>query len=433
MADTKPTAKPPLLIATEAAQSQASHPGVSAWVSANAGAGKTHVLKMRVLRLLLSGTKPERILCLTYTKAAAAEMAHRVFQDLSTWALDSDERLSANLAKLLDKTPSPDDIARARQLFARAIETPGGLKVQTIHAFCERLLQRFPLEAGVPPGFQILDDDMGQTIRREAIDDVLTAATIGTRTRPADAYLAKALQTMIVFAANDTFDEVLRDALGQRKWIDAMHRYDLRSGAEGGAVQFAAVEAMYRQMFQIPAGMTLADLDAGVLNAIPDFELVRIQGVLTSGSKKDQAAADRAGHVLHAASQSLKIDALFDLVLTGKDEPRKSLLTNGLTADYPDVAELMGRVQGKLTTLFAQRRNLVLVEATLSLLRIADAVQQRYKEAKARRAALDFDDLIEATANLLGRSDQAEWVLYKLDGGLDHILVDEAQVRRSGA
>ena len=141
---TSGTAKSPLLIATEQAQATASDPQLSAWVSANAGAGKTHVLKMRVLRLLLAGTKPERILCLTYTKAAAAEMAQRVFQDLSTWALASDEKLAAELTKLLAVTPAADDIARARQLFARAIETPGGLKVQTIHAFCERLLQRFP-------------------------------------------------------------------------------------------------------------------------------------------------------------------------------------------------------------------------------------------------------------------------------------------------
>jgi ATP-dependent helicase/nuclease subunit A len=417
--------KPPLLVATEAAQSLASHPGLSAWVSANAGAGKTHVLKMRVLRLLLAGTKPERILCLTYTKAAAAEMAQRVFQDLSTWALASDDQLASNLAKLLEIAPTPDDIARARQLFARAIETPGGLKVQTIHAFCERLLQRFPLEAGVPPGFQILDDDMGQTLRREAIDDVLTEATIGAQKRAADAALGAALRTMIAYAANDSFDDVLRDALGRRHWLEAMARLELRGAP--GAAPFAEAEALYRRIFDVPAGTTLAALDAEVLAAIPDAELSRIHGVLTSGSKKDQSAADRVSTVLHAPSPSLKISALFDLVLTGKDEPRKSLLTNGLTADYPDVAELMGRVQDRLTTLFGQRRHLALVEATLALLRIAGAVQQRYAAAKARRAALDFDDLIEATANLLGRSDQAEWVLYKLDGGLDHILVDEAQ------
>ena len=152
-------ARQELLAATEAAQGRASSPEASAWVSANAGAGKTHVLKLRVLRLMLAGTPPERILCLTYTKAAAAEMAQRVFDELSEWATLDDEKLGKVISDLLRRQPLPEDLLAARMLFARAIETPGGLKVQTIHAFCERLLQRFPLEAAVPPGFSILDDE----------------------------------------------------------------------------------------------------------------------------------------------------------------------------------------------------------------------------------------------------------------------------------
>jgi ATP-dependent helicase/nuclease subunit A len=424
MSNTSTPAKPPLLIATEEAQATASHPGQSAWVSANAGAGKTHVLKMRVLRLLLAGTKPERILCLTYTKAAAAEMADRVFKDLSTWALAPDEKLATELSKLLDVTPTTDDIARARQLFARAIETPGGLKVQTIHAFCERLLQRFPLEAGVPPGFQILDDDMGQTIRREAIDDVLKVATMGGQKSPANPVLSQALDTMIVYAANDSFDEALRDALGQRKWLAAMSRLDLRSECE----PYANAENLYRRIFDIPAGTTRDALDAELLAVIADAELIRIKGILASGSTNDQKAAERINNVLTAASPSLKVDDLIELFLTASSEtPRATMMTKSLAAEYPDVLEQLNRSQDRIVTIFARRRNLVVVEATMAMLKIADAVQQRYTEAKARRAALDFDDLIEATANLLSRSSQAEWVLYKLDGGLDHILVDEAQ------
>ena len=139
-------------------QAAAADPAASAWVSANAGTGKTHVLTMRVLRLLLDGVEPERILALTYTKAAAAEMSTRVFDAAYRMGDGDDAQLKTMLAELLDRAPSSDEMVRARRLFARAIETPGGLKVQTIHAFCERLLQRFPLEAGVPPGFEILDD-----------------------------------------------------------------------------------------------------------------------------------------------------------------------------------------------------------------------------------------------------------------------------------
>src|SRR5262245_3779178 len=157
-------------------QAAAADPTASAWVSANAGTGKTHVLTLRMLRLLLAGAEPARILALTYTKAAAAEMATRVFGRLAGWVTAEDTALTKALHDLLDRAPSVEELKRARQLFALVIETPGGLKVQTIHAFCERLLQRFPLEAGVPPGFEILDDPTRDALLAEATDHVLTEA-----------------------------------------------------------------------------------------------------------------------------------------------------------------------------------------------------------------------------------------------------------------
>ena len=139
-------------------QREASNPAASAWVRANAGAGKTHVLTERVLRLLLAGAEPARIVCITYTKAAAAEMSNRVFERLAAWATMPDAELAALLAEVEGRPVKPKDLKRARRLFAAAVETPGGLKVQTIHAFCERLLQQFPFEASVSPGFQVLDE-----------------------------------------------------------------------------------------------------------------------------------------------------------------------------------------------------------------------------------------------------------------------------------
>src|SRR6476620_3617484 len=145
---------------TAESQAIAADPGNSVWVSANAGAGKTHVLSRRVIRLLLSGVEPSKILCLTYTKAAAANMAKRVYDDLAAWTGLADAELALALLELEGRRPGVDRLRRARRLFAEALETPGGLKIQTIHAFCEAVLQQFPLEANIPAHFEMLDSQM---------------------------------------------------------------------------------------------------------------------------------------------------------------------------------------------------------------------------------------------------------------------------------
>ena len=154
----------------------ASDPLSSAWVAANAGSGKTHVLVDRVIRMMLMGIEPARILCLTFTKAAAAEMASRLFERLSGWIALDDTALTATLEELGATVESPDNLRLARRLFTRALETPGGLKIQTIHAFCERLLQLFPVEAGVVPGFTVMDDRTAREALEAARDRVLAKA-----------------------------------------------------------------------------------------------------------------------------------------------------------------------------------------------------------------------------------------------------------------
>ncbi|HEY0282077.1 MAG TPA: UvrD-helicase domain-containing protein, partial [Rhizomicrobium sp.] len=146
----------------------ASDPRRSAWVAANAGAGKTHTLANRVTRLLLAGARPERILCLTYTKAAAAEMAGRLFDQLGRWSMLPDDELAKNIAEVGAEIGGKEELKKARRLFADALETPGGLKIQTIHAFCQYVLMRFPLEAGVPASFRVLDERTARDLMAEA-------------------------------------------------------------------------------------------------------------------------------------------------------------------------------------------------------------------------------------------------------------------------
>ena len=407
-----------LLEETERAQGIASDPAVSAWVSANAGAGKTHVLKMRVLRLLLQGIEPQRILCLTYTKAAASEMASRVFADLSKWATAPADDLHNLLRKLLGRDAGTLESGRARRLFAAAIETPGGLKVQTIHAFCEQLLQRFPLEAGVPPGFQILDDEMVRTLMRESVDGMLMSAT---RDRTSD--IGEALQTVVAQASGDSFDEILAEAVRQPVWLEQMLRLDAR----GNARELAEAEALYRSQFALAPDDEARLIALEQASILSDADLRRLRGVLLGGTSNDLKAAERVTAVLGAPSPELRVEALTSLFLTGKGLIRDTHLTQRLCTANPDLAGLMDRRADRFLALETKRRALKVIEATIALIRLGSDVLQRFNAAKAQRAALDFDDLIRQTARLLAGGEATAWVQFKLDGGLDHILVDEAQ------
>jgi ATP-dependent helicase/nuclease subunit A len=400
-------------------QGAAADPAASAWVSANAGTGKTHVLTMRVLRLLLAGTDPQRILALTYTKAAAAEMATRVFNRLAEWVTATDADLKTSLAQLLGRAPSSEEMARARQLFAVAIETPGGLKVQTIHAFCERLLQRFPLEAGVPPGFEILDDHQRSALLQEAANATLAEATAAEPTTP----LARALASTVGLAAESNFDALLADALRQREWLEAAALLD---HDDGDGEKLAEAETIYRLALGLTPDVTLEATDEMLADVLSDAELARIRDILGRGKANDARASKRIGAALVAGAAG-RIAELRKVFLTDSGEPRDSLLTRGLANEYPDVAILLDRAQGCFVPLYDQRCRLLLLDATLALVRLGGAVMQHYADVKARQAKLDFDDLIVKAASLLRSSGAVEWVLYKLDGGLDHILVDEAQ------
>jgi ATP-dependent helicase/nuclease subunit A len=403
---------------TRANQGAAADPGISAWVSANAGTGKTHVLTMRVLRLLLAGTEPERILALTYTKAAAAEMATRVFGRLAEWVTANDAELGGKLADLLDRRPSAAEMRRARQLFAVAIETPGGLKVQTIHAFCERLLQRFPLEAGVPPGFEILDDHERAALLQEAADATLAEAAAAAPEAP----LARALAAAVGFAAEASFDALLGDALREQAWLDAAVRLDL-----DGDERLAEAERIYRLALDLPPDASLEATERALAHLLPDAELACLRDVLAGGQRSDAKACERVAAAMAANGTADRIRELWGLFLTSGGEPRKALMTKGLVTGHRDVARRLQEAQERFVALYDVRCRLQLLDATLALVRLGSCVMQRYAEAKARQAKLDFDDLIGRAASLLRSSDAVEWVLYKLDGGLDHILVDEAQ------
>ena len=397
---------------TERQQAAAADPATSAWVSANAGTGKTHVLTMRVLRLLLAGTAPERILALTYTKAAAAEMSKRVFARLAEWVMAGDAALERALRDLVGRSATAEEKQRARQLFAVAIETPGGLKVQTIHAFCERLLQRFPLEAGVPPGFALLDEHERRQLLAAAADAMLSQA-IGDKAGA----LWASLQTAIAYAVDDRLEAVLAQAFAGRG----------RGLADLSEEKLAEIERDLRQACGVRAAVTGDALTAELAGVFSDTMMPALAESLRAGSKRDTEQARHLQTAIASGSARGRAEALEGFFLTQDRAPRQNLMTRGVSDQRPELAEALQAAQGRFVALHREHKGLIVVEATLALLRLARDVLDRYTRAKARRAALDFDDLVAGAAGLLASAQAVEWVLYKLDGGLDHILVDEAQ------
>ena len=401
---------------TAAQQRRATDPAASAWVSANAGTGKTYVLVRRVLRLLLAGSAPDRILCLTFTKAAAAEMANRLFRQLAAWATANEARLTHELAELLGRAPTTAECARTRTLFAAAIETPGGLKVQTIHGFCERLLQRCPLEAGLSPGFNVLDEQQTAGLLKASIDSVL-----GEASAP-ESVLHAALHRVIAHAGEMTFDALLKTAVNERDHIKL-----LLQTAHGADDPFVEIEARLRKLLGVPLEATEDDLTAEFSGLLSDDACQHIIAALHTGSVSDLNSADKLSEAQLATRPADRIAAFSSFLLTEKREPRKRLATKAVAVNHPGLLEQLTGAAEAAAQLTQQRLGLTLAVSSAALLRIADRVIDLYATHKDQVAGLDYADLIAKTAALLSTSAETQWVLFKLDGGLDHILVDEAQ------
>ncbi len=397
-------------------QALASDPSASAWVSANAGTGKTAVLVKRVQRLLLAGFRPESILCLTYTKTAAAEMQNRLLKDLGKWATSEPEALREQLAALLGGAPSDEDLRNARRLFASALEAKGGLKIHTIHAFCERVLQRFPLEAQVTPHFAVLDEREQAVLRKAAFDFVIARAA-----EDRDGALGSALARAIAVTSEFYFRKVVDAALAKRAEMERMMAY------HDGRTDWAQAEcAALKHML----GVAEADEQALIaeMAVLTDAEIAELLAALAEHSSTDQDAEVSAS--LEAAKSvggESRASLLKTVFCTDKHEPRKRLASAAVARAVPALYARLEAARDRFVPLDLALATLRMAEASGAVLLLADAIQSDYVRRKHAEAALDFDDLIVKTLNLLSRVGAAAWVLYKIDGGVDHILVDEAQ------
>jgi ATP-dependent helicase/nuclease subunit A len=394
-------------------QVAASDPATSAWVTANAGSGKTYVLTRRVIRLLMDGNDPAKILCLTFTKAAAAHMANEVFETLGHWATLSNDDLDRQIQAIEGRKPDARRRARARRLFAEALETPGGLKVQTIHAFCTGLLHQFPVEAGVPVSFDVLEE----RTEAELFENLRIAVMLEAAQKP-DTPLGRAAARAMVAAADVTFAEVVREALGER---DAYDEWLARTGS------LEAASAELSLQLGIEPEDTPERIAEEVCNGafVPMAEWPAIAATFQTGLKSDQKHGERlmTAASLTSSARCAVYEAIF---FTGKNEPRERVCTTGFARKNPDLADRLLKEQERLGHLRERRRAVVARDRSIALATVTLEIADRYRREKERRGLLDYDDLIDKTLAVFDRV-PSSWILYKLDLGIDQVLVDEAQ------
>lgn len=396
-------------------QTLAADPRASVFVTANAGSGKTSTLVDRVARALLAGSRPEAMLCVTYTKAAAAEMQRRLFETLGDWAVADDDALAARLARLEGRAAASFDaerLARARRLFARALETPGGLKIQTIHAFCETLLRRFPLEAGVSPGFEVLEDAAAAEVSARARD----AVALEARDAP-DGPVAAAYAHFAVELDYASFEGLFAAFEARREAIAA---YAAACAARGLTV----AEDVWRVCgFHEPNDPEALEAEAAGACAWAQWSDA-VEHLLASGPQDQELANKLAGVVECARSTGHSFDQCWAVFSTAKGQPSKKL---GAKALDPSIRDWLAAEQARLHEACGRVQAARVARDSVHALTLATAYETLYRLEKARTGRLDFDDLIAATEVLLTERADAAWVLYKLDGGIDHVLVDEAQ------
>ncbi len=387
-------------------QVDAADPRTSTWLAANAGSGKTRVLTDRVARLLLEGVSPQNILCLTYTKAAAAEMQNRLFKRLGEWAMMADEALRDDLRLLgVDRSIGADDLRDARTLFARAIETPGGLKIQTIHAFCASVLRRFPLEAEVSPQFREMDDRQGELLRAEVTDQI----ALGEQ--------SDALHDVLRLFTGDDLSKLTAELVRKRDDFQ----------------QDISRETICKTL-DLDPNLTIDRLVQSIFNDDNREILQDVARICGQGGTTEQKAAkiislalDRQPPGLTELEQ-LEGPFLFGATAKSPFSAKCGTFPNKATREaHPELTEALNDLMLMVQDARDDRLALITLERTLAIYRFGQVFVPAYEHRKLLLGMLDFDDLIRKTKALLTNRNVAEWVLFRLDGGIDHMLVDEAQ------
>ncbi|MBQ9034508.1 MAG: double-strand break repair helicase AddA [Alphaproteobacteria bacterium] len=394
-------------------QHAAANPNVSVWVSASAGTGKTRVLSDRVLRMLLKNIDAAKILCLTYTKAAAVEMKNRIFERLSEWAVTNEDELEKNLLELLgDELITPDEFANIKKLartrFAALLDTPGGLKIQTIHSFCQEILKRFPLEAEILPYFDIMEDREVDEVLHSLQNKIQTEAE-----KNPNLPISLALQYLNAHLDENSFPKVMKNIADKRSEIASL------------LCQFSQINdfaSALQKRLQINPQIKTEDLQKMYMAEIDRSAVKQFLPLWQSGKKQ----CDLKNSALMAAMSEQNFP-ISDYAIYTKIFSAKNIASAELRRANPNFDDWIEQEKERTATYANKILHYNLYAATLNLMIVAAEFISQYEEFKHRNGKMDYTDLILLTKNLLQKSQMADWVLFKLDGGIDHILIDEAQ------
>ncbi|MCF8467947.1 MAG: UvrD-helicase domain-containing protein [Sneathiella sp.] len=362
-----------------ARQKSAADPAHSVWVSASAGSGKTRVLVERSLRLMLAGTRPEKILCITYTKAAAAEMANRLNEMLGSWSVMAEAALAQSLNDLIGREPSPAELLRARRLFASVLDAPGGLKIQTIHAFCESVLGRFPLEARLSPNFEVMDERTAGEIMQTALADLLIASR-----QPKNADLSAALQLASEKVNEESFTDLMRSLSQKRGQLAAL----IQAYGDPGDV----IAALAREI-----GIDPDESEEHLISqssretAFAGPALRRAVDHLLMGSVQDVRVAEKIAPWLLQPDKRL---ALFPDYLTafftqkGAISASSKLATKKVVEACPDILDILLAEAARLQKVQENIKKTRVLMTTAALIRLGAALVDRYEEERRGAASL---------------------------------------------
>lgn len=399
-------------------QLSAANPDKSVWVEASAGTGKTKVLSDRVLRLLLSKVDPAKILCLTYTKAAAVEMNERIAKRLSEWAVDTDDDLEKKLKELLGDDFSEKNrlslLNFARTLFATLLDTRGGMKIQTIHSFCQDILKRFPLEAGVSPYFDVVDNRQAKEILQNIKLDLL---------KQTDNFVNEDLRNAVLYLTQNIsefkFPEIMNMITENRSNISSLFSYyqnDLNKLIQHLEKRLGILRTTEEN-----------DIKALTMGQINHSTFYQALEAFRCGGKEDVTRAEIFSLVGENSFSPITYNVYKQAFLTKEGKIKSRLASKTVIASFPEILAFMTAQAENL--LFAENQLIALnvLRSTIAVFHIAKHIIDNYTLYKQIYSVLDYEDLIVITRRLLENKEVADWVLYKLDGGIDHILIDEAQ------